>query len=62
MIESKIGSSAFQMILSLEYGAVTFLDVGWWINVMVHMHRDVRTEGPNKLYDLLPISGSYSRA
>ena len=50
------------MILSLECGAITFLNVGWWINVVVHVHRDVRMEGYDKSSHLLSISGSCSRA
>ena len=49
------------MILCLKYDVVTFLDVGRWINTMVHVYRVVRIEGHDKPSDLLLIRGSYSR-
>ena len=35
------------MILSLECGMVTFLNVGWWINDVIYMYCDIITKCPD---------------
>ena len=47
VVESKVGAGCFSDDAYLESSMIIFLTIGWWINVMIYMYRDVITKCPS---------------